>query len=205
MKIYLTRHGQTEWNLEKRLQGWKDSNLTSKGREGAELLGERLKTVDLDIIFSSSSMRAIETSKIITRGRNIEIKPEDDLREIHTGKWEGNTLPDIEKLYPEEYYAYQNTPHLYKPSTNGGETFFQLQERAISVINKIIDEGKYQNVLIVTHGVTARIIMAYFENCPIEKLWETPHIRNTSLSLIEIEGEDIKIPVYADASHLEGK
>lgn len=202
MKLYLTRHGQTEWNLERRLQGWKNSNLTPKGRKGAELLRQRLRHVDLDVIFSSPSMRARETSEIIVKGRNIDINFEDNLREIHSGKWEGKSLSDIEKLYPEEYYAYQNTPDLYK-ADNGGETFFQLQERAISAIDKIINENKYENVLIVTHGVTARIIIAYFENWPIEKLWETPHIYNTSLTQIDIEGENVSIPLYGDTSHLE--
>lgn len=202
VKLYLTRHGQTEWNLQRRLQGWKNSNLTSKGRKEAVLLGERLKSVDLDIIFSSSSMRAVETAEIIARDRDIEIKLEDNLREIHSGKWEGNSLSDIEKLFPEEYYIYQNAPHLYE-ANNGGETFFQVQKRAISVINRIIYEDKYENVLIITHGVTVRVVMAYFENYPMKKLWETPHINNTSLTLIEIDEKNINIPLYGDISHLK--
>src|SRR5690554_4521335 len=89
MKIYLTRHGQTEWNVIGKLQGWGNSNLTEKGIENAKRLSQRLKEVNFDYVYSSPQQRALDTAKLIRGDRNIEINVLDDLREIGFGSWEG--------------------------------------------------------------------------------------------------------------------
>lgn len=80
MKIFLTRHGETEWNKENRLQGWKDSTLTSEGKEIARLLGKRLKDAPIDRINTSPSKRAVHTAELIRGSRNFSIKEETKLR-----------------------------------------------------------------------------------------------------------------------------
>lgn len=96
LRIYITRHGETEWNIQKRMQGWKDSNLTRKGEEYAIALGRRLKDVDFNCIYSSSSGRTIHTSELIRGDKDIRIIPDDNLREIHLGEWEGKTSTEID-------------------------------------------------------------------------------------------------------------
>ena len=203
MKIYLTRHGQTEWNIENRLQGWRDSPLTEKGIIDAKLLANRLKDIDIDIIYSSSSGRAITTAEIIRGEKNIEMVTDEGLREMGIGDWHGRTLEEINRNNPEEYYNYWYAPHLYI-GINGGENFYQVQKRAISVVDNIIDERKYENILIISHGVTLKSIITYYQKKPIEKLWEPPILEGTSLSLIEVDWDNIKVPFYGDISHLKG-
>ncbi|MBU5437416.1 histidine phosphatase family protein [Tissierella sp. MSJ-40] len=202
MNIYLTRHGQTEWNTQGRLQGWQNSPLTEKGRKDAKLLGERLSKIPLDIIYSSSSQRALDTAKIIKGNRNIETIIDDNLREINMGPWEGRILEEIEKENPVEYFNYWNAPHLYVP-LKGGEYFEDVQKRSVAVIDKIIKEGKYKNVLVVTHGITLKNILNYYDNKAMENLWDTPFIQGTSLSKIEVRDEGIHVPFFGDTSHLE--
>lgn len=73
LNIYLVRHGETEWNIEKRLQGWQDSNLTEKGIEDANALHDHLIDIKFDAIYSSSSKRAFKTAEIIAGNRKLEV------------------------------------------------------------------------------------------------------------------------------------
>src|SRR3712207_163192 len=102
--IYLTRHGQTEWNLNKRLQGWKNSPLTKLGISQAKALGERLKDTQIDVIYSSPIERAYKTAEIIKGNKDIEIIKHDGLKEFNYGDWEGLTIDEIEKnpIYTKE-------------------------------------------------------------------------------------------------------
>lgn len=202
MKIYLIRHGQTQWNIERRLQGTCDSPLTKKGIKDAKLLGDRLREIDIDIIYSSLSPRAMNTSKIIKGKRNIEIVAEQALKEMNVGSWQGRTWDDIKRSSPQEYHNYWNAPHLYA-GINGGENFYQTQNRAVALIDNIIHERKYKNILLVSHGVTVQSIIAHYQNKAIDKLWELPLVQGTSLSLIEVDDGKIKIPYLGDISHLQ--
>ena len=115
MRLYITRHGTTEWNIEKRLQGWGDSPLTEEGINRAVSLGESLADVDFDIIYTSPQKRAMETAKLIMGNKNTKIITHDGLKELRFGIWEGMELDEINEKYPEEYYLYRNRPELYIP------------------------------------------------------------------------------------------
>lgn len=106
LNIYLTRHGQTEWNLEGRMQGWGNGELTEEGINDAIALGKRLKDVPIDVIYSSSSKRAYHTAELIKGSRNIPIKQGDLFREMSFGDWEGRFRNEIEKEYEQEYQSF---------------------------------------------------------------------------------------------------
>ncbi|GLC30611.1 histidine phosphatase family protein [Clostridium omnivorum] len=203
MRLYLTRHGQTEWNLERRMQGWKDSPLTELGISNAKALGKHLKDVNFSEIYSSSVQRAVRTAELVRGDKDIPIILDDNLREIGVGDWEGQVVEDIKQNYAEEYGNFWKKPHLYK--RDNVETFHDVQERAVKVVKEIVEKhkGTDDNVLIVTHTITLKSIMAYFEGRDIEKLWEPPYIYDTSLSLVEITEEGAKILLHGDVAHLE--
>lgn len=201
MRLYLTRHGQTEWNLERRMQGWLDSPLTQYGKENAALLGTRLKDVDLDVIYTSPSGRARETAEIIRDNRALEIVEDGELREMGFGCWEGQKHDDIRLNYLEAHDTCWERPHLYRPVD--GEDYPSVQERALRAVKRITSNPAYKNVLIVTHAITLKTILAYFENRPFERLWEPPYMHDTNLSLIEIEAEKHTILLHGDTSHLK--
>lgn len=108
--IYITRHGQTKWNLEGRLQGQLDSDLTKIGKFQAKYLANRLREEDIDLIISSASQRAIETSKIVKEYLEVPVIECDNLKEMHFGKWQGKTHPEIEKLWPIEKQNFWERP-----------------------------------------------------------------------------------------------
>jgi len=197
--IYLTRHGQTEWNKVRRMQGWQNAPLTQLGKKQAAQLGKRLNTVLFDSVYSSDSDRAYHTAEIITQNRNQEINKIAALREISLGEWEGRLITEFEKSNPTEYENFWKSPHLYASST--GENFFDVKDRVIPAIEKIIHQHQQECVLIVAHTVVVKIILAYFDNEPIQKLWNSPFIHPTSLSIIHTHNQTKKISLYGDTSH----
>jgi broad specificity phosphatase PhoE len=198
--LYLTRHGQTTWNVEHRVQGHLDSPLTDLGLEQASRLSEALSDVPFDVIYSSPSPRALRTAEIIRGNRCSNIIPHDSLREMHMGDWEGLRFDEIESTYPVQYQAFWHNPSLYKP-VGKGESFFDVQSRVIPFVEKILSVHRGKNILIVTHTVTLKIIMSHFEKRPLDRFWDPPFIHPTSLCHVTFDGQVLSILKYGDISH----
>lgn len=200
--LHLTRHGQTEWNLEKRMQGHKDSPLTSLGVLQAEWLQERLKAVQFDAVYSSSSPRALRTAQIVAGDNRSPVRPIDELKEINMGLWEGQQIEIIEKQYAQAYFDFFNNPHLYQP-TGTGETYAQLMNRVIPAIDTILAKHTGEKVLIVTHRITLKTIMSYYGNIKLNAFASLPDIESTSLCKISVEQNIPHIEMYGDTSHYQ--
>ena len=108
--IYIVRHGQTEWNVSKRLQGHKPITLNEKGREEAKTFAEKIKDLDFDRIISSDLLRAKETAEIINEKVHKEIFLDARLRSVDYGNLEGRFIPDITQ---EEWKIYNSTPEKF--------------------------------------------------------------------------------------------
>lgn len=199
--LYLTRHGETEWNVEGRMQGRKNSLLTKHGREQAGWLSNRLENINIDLIISSPSARALETAEIIRGDRGMKIVQDEHFLEIDVGDWGGCLKDDIARDEPEKAHLFWNQPHLYK--TVKGEDFYQVRERILPWLRHILIEYQNQDVLIVTHAVVLKVILSHFEKIPLERLWEGPHIMGTSLTTIDISGDDAQLLACADTSHFK--
>lgn len=199
MRIYLVRHGETVWNVEKRLQGWKDSSLTDNGLRNAERLAERLDGTRIDRIFSSDQRRALTTAEIIAKDRSIPIEILSSLRELNFGSWEGMTISEIEDKYPLEYNTYKNDPDKY--ISTDGESIGQLFDRAAKALKHIQSCGE-ENVLVVTHGVTIRALMTIVSGQGMNGFARTPVFLGTSLTELEFTEKGYNIIRTADAGHL---
>ncbi len=199
--IYLTRHGQTKWNEERRLQGWKDAPLTQLGLSQAKKLGNRLKEITFDAIYSSDSQRAFETAQIITGKAISEINLIKDLRELHFGDLEGKTIKEFENEFPDQYYNFWNAPHNYQPPS--GENLSQISQRVLPKIDEIIKKHKNEVILIVCHTIVVKIILANFDNKEIKDIWNMPYIHPTSLSIIEFVEDKPIILKQGDTSHFD--
>ncbi len=200
LKLYITRHGETEWNIQKRMQGWKNSNLTERGVANAKALGESLKEIEFNRVYCSPLDRTRHTTELILNGRNIEVVYEENLREIHLGEVEGLNQQEANEVYSDFSIHFWEKPHLYR--ARSGEDFYQVRERVIKTLHKIIAENPSGNVLIVTHGVILKTIHSYFKNLPMDRLWDPPFIYDTSLTIVEIENGMNNIVVEGDISHI---
>ena len=154
-KVYLTRHGETEWNEKGIMQGWGDSPLTELGKKQAEWLGERMKDLHIDVIYTSPIGRALNTAKIVRGDREIPLVEHDELKEIQIGGWEGLNQDEMKNLSEDNYYNFWNVPSKYIP-TGDGETFNEVKERSFNAISEIIEKEKGKTILIVTHTLTLK-------------------------------------------------
>lgn len=200
MKLYIIRHGQTEWNVEGRLQGWNNSNLTEEGRLNAEKLADRLEDIDFDFIYSSTQQRAIDTANIIKGNRNKDIIKLDELKEIGFGTWEGMAINMINEKHGESFDTYLNRPHLYQPMD--GESFQDIFKRAEKALKKIIKQGG-ENILIVSHGVTIKVLTAIIKGIPLEELYKLPVHLGTALNICQVNDSEMKFIVEGDTSHID--
>jgi len=201
LRLYITRHGETEWNIQGRMQGWKNSNLTNKGISNAKALGESLKNVEFNKVYCSPLDRTRHTAELILSGRDIPVVYDDNLREIHLGELEGLNQEEIKEVYPEFGNHFWENPHLYKAKS--GEDFYKVRERVLKVLDRIMSENTEGNILIVTHGVVLKTFHAYFKDLPMERLWDPPFIYDTSLTIVEIENGKSEVVVEGDISHLK--
>lgn len=199
MKLYITRHGETEWNTLKKMQGWQNSNLTEQGIANAIKLCDRLKDVDFSNIYSSPLGRAMDTANYIKGNRNIEIETHDGLKELGFGLWEGVENEEVMKLYEEEHYKFWNKPLLYKG--NDGESFDELFKRINEALKHIIQNSTGDNVLIVSHAITIKAIYSIIKNYNLEDFWTLPYIDGTSLTIVEVNGDEMKFILEGDISH----
>ncbi len=200
MKIYITRHGETQWNKEGKMQGWKDSNLTEKGVENAKKLGESLKNVKFDYIYCSPLGRAIDTAKYVRSNKDTEIIIIESLKEMGFGICEGMEHEKVKELYPSQQLNFWNKPQLYE--TVDGERFDELISRVKKVLYNIINNSNAENILIVTHTVVIKAIYSILNEYTLENFWNSPFIYDTCLTILEVENKKVEIILEADISHL---
>lgn len=210
-KIYFTRHGETQWNLEGRMQGWLDSPLTDLGSQQAQWLADRLieDKITFDIVFSSSSGRAVQTAKTIIGNQGTPLVLRDTLREMSFGQWEGQRHDDVCEAYPTEHNNLWHGPHLYQ--SIGGESFEQVIHRTRDEFLKIVSAYEGKTILIVAHAIVCKALIAYVEDKPLSEFWSGPFMEPTCLNLVEIaqmpvnpadlKCEDMTLVLQGDVSH----
>ncbi len=200
MKIYITRHGETEWNRESRMQGWKNSNLTEKGINNAKKLGVSLKDIDFNYIYCSPLGRAVDTANYIRGNKDTEIIKIESLKEMGFGIWEGMEQEKVKELYPLQQFNFWNKPYLYQSVE--GESFDQLINRVKKVLYDITSNTTGENILIVSHTLVIKAIYSIIKNYSLEEFWNKPFMYDTCLTVLEVEDKKIEIILEADISHL---
>lgn len=200
-KIYLIRHGESQWNTIKKIQGQKDIPLTKKGLNQAHLIGNRLISENIDKIYSSDLKRAYITAKIIGNKIGLEATAMKEFREMNFGVWEGMTNKEIlEKSY-NEMEIWRKNPE--KLNLEKAESLEMVQERAMNGINKIINENKEKNnILVVSHGATIKTIILGLLNIDLTH-FKNLTINNVGLTIIEFREYNPVIKILNDTCHLK--
>lgn len=149
-KVFLVRHGETEWNRLGKFQGCKDINLSKEGIVQASYLSKKFNN-NFDFIYTSPLKRALQTAEVISA--NKEIKPIiiNELREINFGEWEGLTLKEISNNFPKEFNNWRNDK-IEAPMCGGDLSLKNASRRAKNAITEIVDKHKEKKILIVAHG-----------------------------------------------------
>lgn len=157
-RLYLVRHGATQLTAEDKFSGAVGVDLSNEGRAQAERLAERLAGEPISAVYASPLSRTIETATILATPHRLPVIQRDGLREINHGRWEGLSRVDVERRFADEYAAWDADPFTFAPE--GGESGVAVLARALPVIREIVVAHAAQNVLVVSHKATLRLLIS---------------------------------------------
>jgi broad specificity phosphatase PhoE len=155
-RLYLVRHGETNWNREHRLQGVLDVPLNEAGAAQARRLADRFAALPISCVVSSPLVRASATAATLAEACACPLQLEPRLREVDHGSWSGLTLPEIGHRFPSLVHDQQLRPEAFDVS--GGERLLDVHRRVSAVLADLLPAHDGNSVLVVGHGVTLAVM-----------------------------------------------
>ncbi|WP_196594039.1 alpha-ribazole phosphatase [Pectinatus sottacetonis] len=200
-KIILIRHGRTNWNIEGRFQGQSDIALIPEGIAQAKKLAENFPLTKLDAVYCSDLKRTRCTAEIIAKKFNLPLTPTKNLREMNFGQWEGMLFEDINKKWPNVIKNFFDDP--LSVNIPEGESFPEVQHRAMQSLKKIIAANNGKNVAIIAHGGVNRAILSSTVHIPLQYIWSISQ-SNTAYNIMSYNDKYDKfyIETINNTSHL---
>jgi len=196
LTLYFVRHGETQYNIEKRMQGFCDSPLTERGIQQAKAVGAGLASIDFKAVYASESQRVLDTAKFALGERNLSVTTDARLKEMNFGV--------LESLLQEEIISEHGNilERIFSMSdidfrVPKGESFTDLLTRTKTAVEEIIDKHKDTggNILLFSHGVT----IGYFI-MSVAKLETFPHHDNCCVSVVSYDNGKYTVEHTADPS-----
>lgn len=197
LKLYIVRHGQTEWNVQEKFQGQLNSPLTEEGKVKIRKTATELADIEFEAVYTSKLGRTVGTAEIILESNNIEKRKNDneklklqklsELNEIYFGEWQGMTFAEIFVKFPEEAHNYFYDVKNYCAGNVKGEELQDGLKRFLRGLNKIVEENNSGNVLVVTHGAVLELFFNYIENKEANDLDERKLIGNGEYKVFTYE------------------
>lgn len=197
--LILIRHGETEWNRARRIQGHLDSALTAEGIAQALACAQRLAPEKIDAVFVSDLGRARHTAEILTAERPLPVTVDASLRERCFGSGEGLTYAEVEDQYPQMFAQAGLVDSEF--TLPDGESRAVFHARVQSAIKRLAAANAGRCTLVVTHGGVLGVIYRWLNDMPIASALRIA-IPNVAYNRIVVEPGGWKINVWADTSHL---
>ena len=193
MKIYLMRHGETDWNKEGKLQGSADIPLNENGIRLAQETAQALKEIPFEAVYSSPLCRARKTAELMRLERQIPIFEDARLKEMSFGRYEGNSIYQAAHDAENPLYKFIREPENFK--AQDGENFSDVIARAQNFIDEVLlpAQKEYSTVLITAHGAFIRCFIRCIENRPLSAFWGGIPLKNCCVTAMELQGMNIKI------------
>ena len=206
-KIYLIRHGQTDWNLEGRIQGSRDIPLNDTGRRQAASLAEGMKDRRLELVLSSPLCRARETARVLAESQGVPLLCWRELEEVRYGSWEGMTVAEIQEQFPEEYRRWWGEAGEGRPP--GGESRMEAFQRGAFLAEKIrrqVRSHKLKGVAVVSHGAMLCCMLPALlkGQAPFEEGFS---VQNGGITTLYMDPESgmCSLEAVNDCSHFSGE
>lgn len=200
-RILLVRHGQTVTNREGRFCGHSETALTALGQKQAEALQERLRGAQIDAAYASDFSRAIDTAAIVLAGREVQLRLDPGLRELHYGEWEQEKEREVARRYPEQHRLMRNEDPAWQPP--GGETIGMVRSRTADAFSRIVRAHGHQTVLVVSHGTAINCLLAELLAIPPSHTFRFL-VSNCGLTEVVMRGSAAVVTRLNDTSHLAG-
>ncbi|MDR7495308.1 MAG: histidine phosphatase family protein [Armatimonadota bacterium] len=197
-RIFLIRHGQTEWNRQQIFRGRADVPLSSVGIRQAEALARRLAGQPLAAVYCSPLSRALATARHLPGPLP---QPADGLVDMSYGAWEGLPHDQVAAQFPDLYARWLAAPHLVRPP--GGETLAEVRQRAVAALTRIAARHQEASVAVVSHRVVNKLLICAALGLGDDGFWR---IRQDTgcLNILDSEGDRTRVILLNDVCHLGG-
>ena len=196
-QIYFVRHGETEWNKERRFQGGSDIPLNDAGRLQARSLALRIGAWRDVELFSSTLSRAHDTAEMLASACGGVVKLRGGLTEMRFGAWEGITIFEAKSRDSQKFREWEQNPFRYTPP--GGESFEAIRSRLLPVLEEALD-SKAERTLLVSHGGIIRAALSILLGLSTEAVWKV-RLLNCSVTAIESGRRGVVLLFLNDSIH----
>jgi len=198
-KIYIVRHGETQWNRGEVFRGRKDIPLNETGKQQAERVGRYFSHRSVNRIVSSPLARASQTAEAVYNTTGIAIEIMDEFTDMNFGIWEGLKLPEVEKDFPADFALWKTSPERLR--IEGGETLAMVRDRILAGLVNIAS-GYEDAIVIVTHRVICKILVLHALGIGNEHFWDMKFDPG-SITLIELKDNRYTLIFGNDTCHLD--
>jgi broad specificity phosphatase PhoE len=199
-RVYLIRHGNTEWNREEIFRGRVDCGLDETGRAEARAVAAYFDGVNLEGIYTSPLARAAETAAAIAAGRGMEVVSDPAFIDLDFGEWQGHPLKEVREKYPELYRAWRERPR--EVTFPGGENLDQVRERAWEGLLKVVRENPERTVVIVSHRVITKVLICAALGLDNSHFWQIKQ-DTTAINCLEYARGIFIVSLLNDTCHLK--
>jgi probable phosphoglycerate mutase len=202
MRLFIVRHGETEWNADGRFQGKRDTSLSERGLHQGALVAEYLSGHEFEAVVSSPLKRALDTGKLIASACGCEkLEVMDELAEICHGDWEGLLSDDVKNRWPRLVALWHELPHTVVMPGAGGESLRSVQIRALTAVRRINDAYS-GDICVTTHDAVIKVLLCHFLNASLSSYWHY-QIANCSLTIAELNaGTPPRVSLMGGAHYL---
>ena len=200
-RLFIVRHTETIGNVEKRLTGRQDYEITEKGKMLIQKLTRELESIKFDKIYSSTSGRAIKTVERIAQKQNLKIEKSSELCEMYFGKYDGWKWEDVNKIQPEIKQTQNEINEIVGIPRQ--ESMEETANRIYNYILKILKENEGKTIIVSSHGVAIEAFLRKIENIKFRYEKEKFCQYNVAINELEYEDDKFKIIRLADIEYLK--
>lgn len=194
MKLYIMRHGETDWNKERRLQGQADIPLNANGRQTAGETSRGMKHLMFDAAYTSPLIRAAETARLVIDQRRIPLRIDERLKEMSFGPYEGLCCAKENWEIPDQ--GFENfflAPDRYQPP-KGADSFKMVIDRVAVFMEDVVrTQPPESNILVVAHGVVVGAFLAIAENRSIAEFWQDRVQKNCAVNILDVKEKEYRV------------
>jgi broad specificity phosphatase PhoE len=201
LRVFVVRHGETDFSRERRFAGARDVPLSARGRLQSEAVAAALAAEPLAAVYTSPLERARASAELIAKPHGFEPRPAPDFREMAFGEWEGLLRDELAARQPSDASAWRDTPHLAAPP--GGERLLDVAARVEAAIARLRDDHAGATVAVVTHAIVTRLIVLQALGLPPERLWSVD-ASPAGITEIEYQGAWVTMHRMNTLAHLDG-
>jgi broad specificity phosphatase PhoE len=191
LRLFVVRHGETEYSRGRRFTGWRDVPLSEAGRRQCEAVAQALAGCGASAVYASALERSRASAEVIAKPHRLELRIDDRFREMGFGDWEGLTRDEVAARFPGEFRTWREAPErLARP---GGETLGAVAERVAGGLAALRAEHAGATVVLVTHAVVARLFVLAALGLGPGRLWT---VDATPAGISELEYRDDWVTVH---------